>query len=158
MADKEQLQALMVEIGPALQLAEVTAFAASDLWTLVIDEHRVLFVDYDLEDGRVWLSAEVGTPPPGDRAKLYERLLQYNGQWQRTGGVRLALDGPEGGIVLAYDLSLEGLDLARLRAVILGLVDKLDAWREIVAAGNASGEPPPLEALDHRHLGGMIRG
>jgi hypothetical protein len=157
MADKAQLQTLMTEIGPALQLAEVTAFETANLWTLVLDEHRVLFVDYDPDDGRVWISAEVGTPPPGGRAQLYERLLQYNGQWQQTGGVRLALDGPDGDVVLAYDLPLEGLDLARLRLVIQGLVDKLDAWREIVAAGGAGGADT-LEGVDPRHLGGMIRG
>ena len=66
MTGKAQVQALVAEIGPLLELGEVTAFDAEDLWTLVVDAETVLFLDYEQGQERLWLSGEVATPPPSE--------------------------------------------------------------------------------------------
>ena len=111
------------------------------------------FAEHQPDDGRLWLSTEV-CEPPGERLALYELILQYNARWKETGGVRLALDGPEGSVVLAYDMPLAGLDLPRLQTVIRNFRDTLDGWRKIVAAsgqtaGRGTGglDPMPPGAL-----------
>jgi hypothetical protein len=159
MSDRAHVHALMTEIGPALELAEVQEFEQDDLWTLVAGDGTVLFVDYEPKDQRLWLSADVCVPLPGDRLQLYELILQYNARWQQTGGVRLALDGPEGGIVQAYDLPAAGLDLHRLQNVVSNFRQTLDAWREIVAKGVAApSQPVTACGLDPIMTVGMIRG
>jgi hypothetical protein len=158
MPDKAHVHALMTEIGPALELAEVTEFEQDNLWTLVLRDGVVLFVDYEPEDQRLWLSADVCVPLPGDHLRLYELMLQYNARWQQTGGVRLALDGPEGSVVQAYDLPVAGLDLHRLQNVIRNFRDTLAGWRKIVATGVGASQPTATSSLDRMMAGGMIRG
>jgi hypothetical protein len=133
MQERAHLHALMTEIGPALELAEVEEFERENLWVLTAGDGMVLFAEHQPDDGRLWLSTEV-CEPPGERLVLYELILQYNARWKETGGVRLALDGPEGSVVLAYDMPLAGLDLPRLQTVIRNFRDTLDGWRKIVAA------------------------
>lgn len=155
MPDRAHVHALMSEIGPALELAEVEEFERQDLWVLTARDGVVLFVEYQADDGRLWLSAEV-CEPPGERLALYGLLLLYNARWKETGGVRLALDGPDGSVVQAYDMPVAGLDLHRLTTAIRNFRDTLDGWRTIVAAGGRgkkpeSGGPDPM-------LMGVIRG
>jgi hypothetical protein len=156
MPDKAHVHELMTEIGPALELAEVREFEQDNLWTLVDRDGTVLFVDYEPDDQRLWISADVCVPS-GNRSKLYDLMLQYNARWQQTGGVRLALDGPEGGVVQAYDLPVSGLDLQRLQNVIRNFRDTLEEWRKIVARGVATPEPRDGE-LSPLVRSGMIRG
>jgi Tir chaperone protein (CesT) family len=159
MADKAHVHALMAEIGPAMGLAEVAEFERDNLWTLVVNEGTVLFADYDPEDARLWLSADVCVPWPGDRSRLYELLLQYNAQWRQTGGTRLALDGPEGSVILAYDLPVAGLDLHGLRTIVSNFRDTLDGWRKIVAAAPAASRgSETASGPDPMFQSGMIRG
>jgi hypothetical protein len=157
MTGKEQVHDLMSGIGPLLELLEVTEFDEENVWTLVVDEETVVFADYQDEGERLVLSTEVGAPPPGDRKGLYELLLTYNNQWGETGGVRLALDAPDGSVVQIYDLALAGLDLPKLQAVIGNFVDVARAWREIVARGGEGGGEPAAGPIDP-FMSGMIRG
>lgn len=159
MAHKAHIHALMTEIGPALELGEVQAFDKNDLWTLVTQGKTVIFAEYAPDDDRLWLSADVGPLQPGDRLRLYELMLQYNARWQQTGGVRLALDAPEGDVVLAYDLPAAGLDLHRLQNVIRNFCAALEGWRRIVGVGPAAAERTEVaETFDPRLMAGMIRG
>ena len=158
MPDKAHLHALMTEIGPALELVEVTEFDEDNLWVLVVRDDVVVFVDYVPEDRRLRLTAEIGVPSPADRLQLYELMLQYNARWKETGGVRLVLDGPEGGVVQAYDLPVAGLDLHRLQNVIRNFGDMLEGWRKIVATGAGAPQPIGPGGVHATMTGGMIRG
>jgi hypothetical protein len=156
MPGHEQVHALMTEIGPALELAEVLEHPESHTWTLADQDGIVLFAELLPDEGVLFLSAEAGTPQPDDRARLYPLMLQYNARWQETGGVRLALDGPEGAVVQAYALPVTDLDLARLCTVIRNFRATLGGWRTIVAGpGSAGAEPNEASDMSMR---GMIRG
>lgn len=155
MSGKQHLQALMREIGPRLDLAEVTEFEEQGTWTLVVDDETVLFADYDGNGREVLvLSAEAGRPPEVGRLALHELMLRYNDGWRETGGVRLALDG-DGVVVQLFDLPLPGLDLGRLEGVVTGFVGMLRGWREIVARAGGAGQEPSLDPMS---MVGMIRG
>lgn len=157
MSGKAQLHRLMAEIGPLLELQEVTEFEAEDLWTLVVDADTVLFLDYQATPERLVLSAEAGVPAEAGR-EFYATLLQYNNQWAETGGVRLALDGPEGGVVQIVDLALAGLDLSQLQTTLMGFLATLRAWREIVAQAGAGRADTAEPGLAPYGLQGFIRG
>jgi hypothetical protein len=146
MSGNEQIRILMGEIGPILDLAEVYEGAGGNAWTLAGQDETILFVEFIPDDDRLWLSGEVGTPPPDDRLRLYSLMLQYNARWQETGGIRLALDAPEGAIVQAYDMPAAGLDLPRLCTVIRNFRNTLDGWRRIAAGaepGRGTADPAP---------------
>lgn len=150
MAGGEQLRALLTELGPVLDLAEIYQKADANTWTLAAQDGTILFLELVPEDDRLWLSAEAGAPRDEDRARLYSLMLQYNAQWQTTGGARLALDAPDGAVVLACDVPASGLDLPRLCAAVGNFRDMLDGWRAIVAgqraAGSSSGHQPAAAA------------
>ena len=147
----EQLRSLLAEIGPVLDLAEVYEAPGGRTWTLTVQDGATLFVDLMPDDSRLWLSAEVGTPKAKNRIQLYTLVLQYNAQWQQTGGIRLALDSPDGAIILAYDMPVAGLDMPGLCTVIRNFCDMRDGWQRIVAddssdrqaSGSADGPMPP---------------
>ena len=133
MASKQHVHTLMTEIGPLLELLEVTEFDDENVWTLVVDEDDVLFVDYEPETDRLVLSAEVAHPPGDTDLKgLYATLLTYNNQWQETGGTRMALDATDGNVVQIFELPAAGLDLHDLQIVVTNFVDLLKTWRGIV--------------------------
>ena len=158
MTGKAQVRALVAEIGPLLELGEVTAFDAEDLWTLVVDGETVLFLDYEQGQERLWLSGEVATPPPSERARLHETLLTYNHRWRDTGGLRMSLDGEGGAVVLSYDMPAAGLELSRLAMVVTNFLDVLRAWREGIGRIASAPSAGLAEAPFNPMMMGMIRG
>ena len=160
MAGTEQIRALMQELGQVLDFAEVAERAETRTWSLTTRDGAILFVELAADGERLWLSAEAGVPRPSDRERLYPLMLQYNAQWQQTGGVRLALDGPEGAAVLAYDMPVTGLGVPPLCTVIANYLVMLGGWRRIVAGAAAGGPPEPVAdvTMEHAAASGIIRG
>lgn len=128
----EQVEALMSQLGAVLDPLGITAFPSSKTWGIALDEQTSVLVDFDDTLGKLVLSCEVGKPAPGDRIKLYELMLRHNFHWDRTGGVRLALDGDDGNVVQIVDLAADGLDVTRLNRVVQGFADAARAWREMI--------------------------
>jgi hypothetical protein len=154
MASTEQIDALMAEIGALLKLQEVTGFAARNAWTLQVDDDLLLFADHDPGQSRIVLSGEVATPLPSSKAAVHELLLQYNGQWKETGGVRMALDGPDGAVVQICDISTVNLDAATFAGAVQVFADVLRGWRDML-----SREPSDCPQTAFDLLGqGVIRG
>jgi len=155
MASTEQLNALMAETGAILELAQVVGFDAGG-WALGIDEDTTLFVDHEADQDRIVLSCEVAVVRPGAKGSVHELLLQYNNQWKSTGGMRLALDGPDGSVIQICDLSTTQLDARAFAGAVRVFFDILQGWRDILSRDPASGGAPP-NSLEMQTLG-FIRG
>ena len=152
MAEIDQIRLLLKELGPTLELRGIREESDGTSWGLATQDGTVFYLDFMADQDRLWLSARVGTAKPEDRAELYPLLLQYNAQWQQTGGVRLALEGPDDAVTLAYDLPASGLDLPRLCTVVGNFQDMIAGWRKVVegtAEGNTAAPRAP---------GAIIRG
>jgi hypothetical protein len=132
MASTEQLNALMAEIGPMLEIQEVTGFESQNAWTLELDDQTLLFADHEPDQNRLVISGEVAKPHPDRKAALHELLLQYNYQWKTTGGVRMALDEPDGAVVQICDISTINLDASALAGTIQVFTDVLRTWRDML--------------------------
>src|SRR3569832_52670 len=65
----------------------------------------------------------------------YERLLRYNYFLREAGGLRVALDGAPGRVVLMLDLAADTADASQLAAVMRDLLPVRNAWIEILRAG-----------------------
>src|SRR5262245_11105042 len=85
MAGKDNVHALMRDIGSQLALLEVTEFEELGTWTLVVDETTVLYAEYDEGRNVLVLSADVDKPTEARRLLLYDLVLQYNNLWRETG-------------------------------------------------------------------------
>lgn len=141
MASTEQINALMTEIGPLLEIQEVMGFESQNAWTLELDDQTTLFADHEPDQNRLVISGEVAKPHPGRKAALHELLLQYNYQWKMTGGVRMALEEPDGAVVQICDISTTGLDASQLASTIQVFTEVLRTWRDMLVREPADAEP-----------------
>lgn len=67
-------------------------------------------------------------------------MLRHNYHWDRTGGVRLSLDAPEGGVVQIVDLATAGLDVPQLADAVGTFAEAARAGREIIRRPQTSGD------------------
>lgn len=156
----EHIRTMMSELGPMLKLAEVTEFSEEATWLLIVNEDTTLVADYDADEDRLYLSADVAAPPAEQRLEIYETLLQYNLGFRETGGMRMSLDGPGGTVVQSCDLLAHGLELDTLLTVVTNFTEKLFLWREQVRSGivsDSSNDDKPFDPNDPKHRGTMIR-
>jgi hypothetical protein len=102
---------------------------------------------------RIVLSSMLGIPSETMQLSVYEALLCYNLLWKDTGGVKMALAGPGGDLMLLYELHVDQLMLNDLQIVISNFSSISHVWSVYVTgeshdlAGNA---PGPMDML---HLG-----
>ncbi|MDO8298162.1 type III secretion system chaperone [Lacisediminimonas sp.] len=139
----ELAQLLMQELGP--QTPEIDAVMQQDdtNWVLMLEDESAVAIEWTGNPSRLVLSANLGHPSEGSQLSVYETLLSYNLLWQDTGGVRMAIDGPQGEVMLIYDLFDDHLTVAELQTVVLNLTSIASIWRDYVKKdSNASSLPP----------------
>ncbi len=139
-------QMLLQELGP--QTPEIDAVLQEDekSWLLVFADEQSVYVEWANNPDRLVLSTGLGRPPEGNELPVYETLLSYNLLWQDTGGVRMAIDGPQGDIMLIYDLFDDQLSLAELQTVVLNINSIAAIWRDYVRKDNAESSLPPISS------------
>jgi hypothetical protein len=142
MASTEQLNALMAETGAILELAQVVGFEEGG-WALEVDDDTLLFIDHETDQNRIVLSGEVAAVRPAAKASLHALLLQYNNQWKTTGGVRMALDGPDGSVIQICDVSTAELDAHAFAGTVRVFVDILQGWRGVLGRDPVNGGAAP---------------
>ena len=70
MTGPSHVRTLMREIGPLLELDQVTEFDGEREWALVVDADMVVHADYVEADDRLMLSIELGQPPETSRHRI----------------------------------------------------------------------------------------
>jgi hypothetical protein len=158
MTGPSHVHALMREIGPLLELEQVSVFDGEREWALVVDEATVVHADYVDADDRLMLSIELGQPPEASRHRIYELLLLYNHAWPETGGVRMALESPGGTIVQLFETGVGDLDLTGLRNVVAGFIELARHWRGGIMRGVETEAARGSADLDRLMMLGAIRG
>jgi hypothetical protein len=124
------LQQAMTEIGPLLEVEEVTEYPDQKLWIISIDLDTILFAEYDEASRQLILSADVTEVPSERRTELFDLLLRYNGRWEDTGGLCMSLDKDGQVIQQSAALPAEDLDTQALHTVLMNFLDVLGNWRE----------------------------
>ena len=128
MASFKQTENLVFEVGPILGSLAIDANPGKKSWEITLQEDLTEFVQFVEQKNCLVLSSELGFPPPGDRRELYELLLQMNYQWEATGGNRMAINGPDGAVVQAFEIGADGLGATRLSEMIMSFSDAAKAW------------------------------
>lgn len=140
----ELAQMLIEELGP--KTPEVDAVLQQDEtnWVLMLEDESAIIIEWASNPSRLVLSANLGRPNEGSQLTIYETLLSYNLLWQDTGGVRMAIDGPQGEVMLIYDLCDDHLTLGELQTVVLNLANIAEIWRDYVGKDSNSASLPPI--------------
>ena len=147
MSDTHQMEQLFAQIGPLMDRIEAIDQEDDDRWILALGEEQDMFVDFDQQASKLTFSIEVGQPPEELRLRAYEMLLAYNYLWEDSGGLRMALDSPEGSVVMAYDTFDLDMDVSALSALIDKLMEAAEGWRDVIADLKASGPSPESDAM-----------
>lgn len=125
---------LLTEIGPDLDVQGVLSLEEG-LWVVVYDEKTIVVVRHDPDRKCLNFTIDLGNVPPGNELTAYRHLLAYSSLTERTGGIRIVLDSPQGGLVQMLDLFTEDLDHPTLETVIGNFVSTARAWRTVIARG-----------------------
>jgi hypothetical protein len=143
MSSWQAVHDLMTRVGPVLDLQQVTEFAEDQAWRLVFDASTGVDVDYDGRGDRLVLTATVAAVEAHAQAKSFEALLRYNYLWTQHGGVRAALDGAPGNVVLMIEVPAAGLDVSKLCTILQGFRAVVEGWRGVlasIASGSAASD------------------
>lgn len=124
----ERMQIMMQEIGPSLPEIEAVIQSEEKNWAIQFEDQSIVMLEWAENPERVVLTAMLGTPSESMQLSVYETLLCYNLLWKDTGGVKMALSGPGGELILLYELFATDLDLAGLQTVVTNFTSIAQVW------------------------------
>jgi hypothetical protein len=139
MSSHDRIQELLCEAASLLGVGSLTAYDSAPAWRLARDgtDFRV---EHDPEHDSIVISAAVGAVADAARTRTYQMLLQYNNLWPQTGGVRMALDGPQRTVVMILELGTACLSAARLARVISNMAGVHAGWRDLLQLSAATAQ------------------
>ena len=149
----ERMQAMMEEVGPAMAEIEAVIQSEDKNWAIQFEDQSIIMLEWSERPDRIVLSSMLGIPSEAMQLSVYEALLCYNLLWKDTGGVKMALAGPGGDLMLLYELYVDQLMLNDLQIVISNFSSISQVWSVYVTGesqellGNV---PGPMDML---HLG-----
>ncbi len=149
----ERLQIMMEEIGPSLPEIEAVIQSEEKNWAIQFDDQSIVLLEWAESPDRVVLTTMLGTPSESMQVSVYETLLCYNLLWKDTGGVKMALSGPGGELVLMYELFISELALNEFQTVLMNFLSIGQVWAVYVTGESGqpmTGMPGPMDML---HLG-----
>ncbi|HSJ04117.1 MAG: type III secretion system chaperone [Verrucomicrobium sp.] len=144
MSDIQATSSLLTEVAPILNLEALVQHETEEdgsSWDLVFDDDLMVQAFHQEDVGRLVFTADVGTPPPLETSRVHKLLLEYNYLWRETSGVRMALEPPEGTVVMIYDVTVDSLDGVTLRNILENFANAARAWKAMVTtAADSKGE------------------
>ena len=143
MSNLQRLQKLMSEIGPLVDGIEAIDQEGDDFWLFAFGDDMVVQIQHDEQAHKLVLFTDLGIPDEEHRLAIYEELLSFNYLWSETGGVRMAIEAPNGTVSQILDLFTLDLDASTLSTVLQGFCEKAEYWRGFIA--NFS---PPTKGAD----------
>jgi hypothetical protein len=148
----ERMQIMMEEIGPAMPEIDAVIQSEEENWAIQFEDQTIVTLEWAKNPDRVVLSSMLGIPSESMQLSVYETLLCYNLLWKDTGGVKMALAGPNGELVLLYDLYMNDLMLNELQTVLSNFVSIGQVW-SVYVTGEAEQNTIMPAPVDMLHLG-----
>ncbi len=150
----KRMQIMMEEIGPSLPEIEAVIQSEETHWAIQFDDQSIVMLEWAEKPDRVVLTAMLGTPTESMQLSVYETLLCYNLLWKDTGGVKMALSGPDGELILLYELFFtEDLNLSGLQTILTNFVSIMQVWSVYVTGESESLPGNQPGAADMLQLG-----
>ena len=152
----ESFRALVLETAPLVANAQALVRLDDDAWLMVFADEAGVEFHVNEQLRKTVLCMSLGPPEETQRAAVYHMVLVMSGLWRETGGLRFALEEPEGAIEMCLDLNLDDLDPQKLATLVQSFADRGRVWQDLIAAGQVQTEPPQ-ECCDNRNPEWMMR-
>ncbi len=149
----ERMQIMMEEIGPSMSEIEAVIQSEEKNWAIQFEDQSIVMMEWAEKPDRIVLSGMLGFPSESMQLSVYETLLCYNLLWKDTGGVKMALAGPNGELMLLYELFCSELNLNELQTVLTNFVNIAQVWSVYVTGEGEEVSATMPGAVDMLHLG-----
>ncbi len=149
----ERMQIMMEEIGPSLPEIEAVIQSEDRNWAIQFSDQSIVMLEWVEDPDRIVLTSMLGVPSESMQLSVYETLLCYNLLWKDTGGVKMALSGPGGELVVIYELFSAELTLNELQTVLTNFVSIAQIWTVYVTGESEQHGMPPPGSIDMLQLG-----
>lgn len=149
----ERIQIMMEEIGPSMPEIEAVIQSEEKNWAIQFDDQSIVMLEWAEKPDRIVLSAMLGIPSESMQLSVYETLLCYNLLWKDTGGVKMALAGPGGELILLYELHAADLVLNDLQIILSNFVSIAQVWSVYVMGESEQPVSSLSGPMDMLHLG-----
>lgn len=149
----ERMQIMMEEIGPVMPSIEAVIQSEEKNWAIQFDDQSIVMLEWADKPDRVVLTSMLGSPTESMQLSVYETLLCYNLLWKDTGGVKMALSGPGGELILLYELFSTDLTLNELQTVLTNFVSIAQVWSVYVTGESEQPAVGLPSATDMMQLG-----
>lgn len=87
----------------------------------------------------IFMSSEIGTPPPDRELDILRALLSYTLLWRESGGVVAAFDPASGKFLLQYEWRAKPDQSDQLQVVLENLAGLSRWWARVIAHANEQG-------------------
>ena len=124
----ERVQIMMEEIGPSMPEIEAVIQSEEKNWAIQFDDQSIVMLEWAEKPDRIVLSSMLGSPSEDMQLSVYETLLCYNLLWKDTGGVKMALAGPGGELILLYELHASDVMLNDMQTILSNFVSIAQVW------------------------------
>lgn len=153
----ENIETLFQEIGPHLDLLEVSRAEGQMEWALTFEdtetETLTVFVRHEADPDHFVFKTIVGAIPAEARQKFLEDMMAFNSAEQETGGARFGVTGPGGDAVLMFDYGVSDITTEGLGTLLKQFQSMAMAWRGILKSTDDETATEPLPSFEN-----MIRG
>lgn len=156
MATEAELPQLFADLADLFDDAALKEYPDAKLWQMQVGDRHEILMELDSERGCLVFSGDLPAPPAGKADALNTLLMQTNGLWAQTGGLRFGLDAEDGSISMMWDVPISNLAKQELYNAITGFVERLGVWAQVTETGGPDeGAPADLPGGDDS--GPMIR-
>lgn len=149
----ERMQIMIEEIGPSVPDIQAVIQSEDTNWAIQFNDQSIVMLEWVNSPDRVVLTSMLGVPSESMQLTVYETLLCYNLLWKDTGGVKMALSGPGGELVVIYELFAADLTLSELQTVLTNFVSIAQIWMVYVTGENEQLGVAPPGSMEMLQLG-----
>lgn len=146
MDDIQQIQQWLQDLGPQTEQIQAIARTGAQDWQIVFEENRHVQLSYDAQLRKLGCMQVLGKPAAARRVEVLETLLSYNLLSKDTGGVVMAMSGPQGDVLQLIELEFHELNPELLKTVLLNFSALGFTWQAYVQTEAKTQEPDALLA------------
>ena len=136
-ASFDAVNAMLAEIGPAIDARDIVIDVERCRWTVAVDriDSNEIVIDYDAAREELTARTSLGPVNPVQIEDTYAFMLTFNARQNGPGAVRLGIEGPGGDAVLIFKLSLRGIDARTLTSVLREVETLAPALQSVIGLG-----------------------
>ncbi len=148
----QKFQIMMEEVGPEVSDIETVIQNEDRDWAIQFEDQTIVTLEWADNPDKVVLSTILGKPTQKNQLSVYETLPCYNLLWRDTGGVKMALGGPEGVILLIYEMYMQETNLNEFKTVLLNFLNIAKVWEVFIQSEDSSMDETAHDSLDMLNL------